>query len=136
MFPKEIEDLIFEYMDSMNQYSNLPELSAIKRLVKQCDLCVLDILGNVLSVPIQENRNAYRLVLDRHFSFHFRLGIVGRSRLLHLLHVAATTNPACARLVWLFIKHPVDLSIYPEYASLFFNSLFCRILKGLFDMIF
>ena len=70
MLPLVIKEIIFEYLDSIEEYSNLPKIRAIKRLIQKSDLHVLDTLGIVLQLTTHEiNMLHYRLVIEEQYFF-------------------------------------------------------------------
>ena len=132
MLPGDIQNIIFEYVDSMNAFTDLPKKSAILKLIAKSDMHVLDTLGIVLQLTTHEmNLMNYRLVIEEQFYFHFRLGVLGRARLFACLNRSVYKNSACSRLVWLFIKRTPSLMKYPSYARLFHKSLLCKIVLRL-----
>jgi hypothetical protein len=54
MLPKEIENLIHEYVDSMCEGCDLPPLERVLELRRQSDIFVMNNLGFVMGLPMPE----------------------------------------------------------------------------------
>ena len=132
MLPECVETLIFEYLDSINAYSDLPSLEAVQKLIKRTNGWVMNILGYVLGMRLDDLiRMRYRILLDHNFIFYFRLGPLQRLRLIRLLKRGTATNVHVANLIWIFCVRTPSLRIYPEYNALFRSCLLCRVLSNL-----
>jgi len=132
MLPECVETLIFAYLDSINAYSDLPSLEAVQKLIKRTNAWVMNILGYVLGMRLDDLiRMRYRILLDHDFVFYFRLGALQRLRLIRLLKRGTATNVHVANLIWIFCIKTPPLRIYPEYNALFRSCLLCRVLSNL-----
>ena len=132
MLPECVETLIFAYLDSMNAYSDLPSLQAVKKLIKRTNAWVMNILGYVLGMRMDDLvRMRYRILLDHDFVFYFRLGPLQRLRLIRLLERGCATNVHVANLIWIFCVRTPPLRMNPEYNALFRSCLLCRVLSNL-----
>jgi len=126
MLPKVCEDLIFEYLEQLNNFTDLPSKKAVARLISYSNSHVLDCLGNVLRMTQSEVAHLhYRLVIERDFFFHFNLGLAGRAKLLFVLNRAIFNNFHCSSLVWMFVRRKPSLLEYRDYAKMFWESLLC-----------
>ena len=128
MLPDDILALIHLMLDSMNEYSDLPSLRAIARLVDKTNDFVLTCLGEVLAMTLPEvDMMRFRLQTNSDFIFYFRFSLPQRTRMINLLRESISRNIHVARLIWLFIVNDPPLSKYPEYKQLFTDGLFCRL---------
>ena len=119
-------------MDSMNEWSDLPSLTAIKRIIRHTNTYVMDMLGYVLGMPTTDLvRMRYRILMDNEFTFYFRLGPLQRLRLIRLLKRAVRENVYVSNLIWIFVMRSPPLTMYPEYNVLFLNCLLTRVLSHL-----
>ena len=127
MLPKVVLELIDLYVDSMNEFSNLPSLKSVRRIVKLTDQYVLDLLGNVLG-PFGGIR--FRLIYDN-FTFFFQLNSTQRTRLIRKLQLSMAMNIHVSRLIWLMVVRKPILVEYPEFQKLFSACLYCRLMSYL-----
>ena len=129
MLPTVITDLIFAYLEAMNEYTDLPPLNSVKRLVKRSDSFVMNTLGFVLGMPVPDLiRLRYRVLLDNDFVFYFRLSFTQRNRLIHLLKNGIVGHRATACLVWIMLMGP-NLLRHQEYKDIFMRSLLIKLLR-------
>ena len=129
MFPKEIEDLIFDYLAAMDEGSDLPSYQAIGKLISRSDVFVLNTLAFTMGMPTNElTRLRCRVELANDFVFYFRLSPFQRIRFIRLLKNGIIDNLATATMVWLFLVGP-NLDKYPDYRKLFMNSLLIKFLR-------
>ena len=128
MLPTDILELIYQMLDSMNEYSDLPSKRAVTRLVKKTDDFVLSVLGDVLGMntPAVEMMR-FRIRMDSDFIFYFRFSILQRTRMIALLREAISQNVHVSSMIWIFIVRKPPLTNYPEYKRIFTNGLFCRL---------
>lgn len=98
--PPEIEAIIYSYLESLEEYSNLPSLNSILRLVKKSDAFVMTCLGRVLNMrPLELSIWRYRILFSDDFSLYFRLGSLQKIRLMHLLEIGMTRNKPTTCLI-------------------------------------
>lgn len=129
MLPSDILALIYQMLDSMNEYSDLPKLAAIQKIVIKTDEFVLTSLGAVLGMQTPEvSTMRYRIRMNSDFIFYFRFSSFQRTRMIAMLQEAISQDVDVSRLIWLFIIRKPALCDYPEYKQLFTNGLFCRIM--------
>ena len=129
MFPKEIEDLIFAYLTSMNEGCDLPSMEAVRKLVSRSDVFTMNSLGFAMGIATNEMlRIRCRVVLNNDFIFYFNLSPMQRQRFIRGLKRGIVENAATASLVWLFLVGP-KLNKYPEYYALFTGSLLIKFLS-------
>ena len=132
MLPQVVESLIFAYLEELNNLTSLPSKKEVAKLISLSNRHVLDCLGFVLRMSHTEVAHLhYRLVIEKDFYFHFRLGLAGRAKLLYVLNRAAFKNLYCSNLVWIFIHGKPDLMQYQDYAQMFSESLLCRTITKL-----
>ena len=128
MFPSDILALIYEMLDSMNEYSDLPPHRAVIRLVDKTNDFVLTCLGEVLGMQTPDvDVMRFRLQTSADFIFFFRFTIQQRTRMIALLREAISQNTYVSRLIWIYIVRKPPLTKYPAYKRLFTNGLFCRL---------
>ena len=128
MLPTDILALIYQMLDSMNEYSDLPPRRAIKRLVEHTNDFVLTCLGEVLGMQTPDvHVMRFRLQTNADFIFYFRFSIQQRTRMIALLREAISQNTYVSRLIWIYVVRKPPLTKYPEYKRLFTNGLFCRL---------
>jgi len=128
MLPDVILEIIDDYVSSMNFYSDLPRLKAVRRLMEKCDHFVLHQLGIVLGMPSGEvMRLRFRLEMKGEFTFYFHMSHTQRARLLHLLERSVEDNCHMAFLTWIFLDQ--KLITIPRYKRLFRDGLFCRLME-------
>ena len=129
MLPIEIESLIFEYLEEIYIFLNLPKYKAVKRLVKKSNNYILKCLGFVLDLPPDDLvRIKYRISFETNFVFYFRLTPLQRIHLITLIEQGITWDLATSNLVWLFVLNTPRLLDHPRYRGLFVNSLLCTML--------
>ena len=128
MIPKEIEELIFAYLDAINEGTSLPSIESVQKLISRSDVFTMNTLGFVMGIATNELlRIRCRVMLNRDFVFYFNLSPMQRQRFIRNLKEGIVNNSATASLVWLFLLGP-KLNKYPEYYSLFTASLLVKFL--------
>ena len=116
-------------MDSMNEFSDLPPLRAVQKIVNKTDEFVLSCLGIVLNMQTPAlNMMRFQIRTNHDFIFYFRFSSLQRTRMITLLQEAISQNRDVSRLIWLFVIRTPALSGYDEYKRLFTNGLYCRIM--------
>ena len=132
MLPGVILDIIDTYVSSMNFYSDLPSLRAVRSLMDKCDLFVLSQLGTVLGMPSSEvMRLRFRLEMRGEFIFYFHMSSPQRLRLLNLLQDSIEGDRHMASMTWIFLEKEPKLIRIPRYERLFRDGLFCRLMEYL-----
>ena len=132
MLPGVILDIIDTYVSSMNFYSYLPSLRAVRSLMDKCDLFVLSQLGTVLGMPSSEvMRLRFRLEMRGEFIFYFHMSNSQRLRLLNLLQDSIEVDRHMASMTWIFLEKEPKLIRIPRYERLFRDGLFCRLMEYL-----
>ena len=127
MLPKEIENLIHEYVDSMCEGSDLPSIPAVLELRRRSDIFVMNNLGFVMGLPNPDLHTIRcKIVLNNDFMFYFRLGISQKVRFIRALKRGIVTNRPTACMVWVMLQRQVIN--YPEYKQLFIDSLLMKFL--------
>ena len=127
MLPKEIENLIHEYVDSMCEGSDLPSITAVLELRRRSDIFVMNNLGFVMGLPNSDlNTIRCKIVLNNDFMFYFRLGISQKVRFIRALKRGIVTNRPTACMVWVMLQRQVIN--YPAYRQLFLDSLLMKFL--------
>ena len=115
-------------VDSMNEYSDLPQLQAVHRLVEKTNDYVLSCLGSILGMPGPDVESVrFRLQTNADFIFYFRFNLLQRTRMVHMLRESISRNIHVARLTWVMFLNAPPLNNYPEFRKLFTDSLFCRL---------
>ena len=131
MLPNDIISIIDSYVDAMNEWSNLPSMKAVKRLIKRSDDHVLELLGFTLGMPYIHGPR-FRLIFDN-FTFFFQLHPLQRIWLKRKLKLAISQNKYISRLIWIMVvKHPALVN-YSDFQRLFSNSLYCRLMSYLME---
>ena len=130
MLPDVILEIIDSYVDSMNQYSNLPSLKSVRKLMDRCDHHVLQLLGKVLGMPTDEvMRLRFRLEMQGEFIFYFHMSSSQRDLMINMLERSVHVNKNMSFLTWIFLqKKPILIEI-PCYKKLFRDGLFCRLME-------
>ena len=129
MLPSDIIDLIYQMVDSMNEFTDLPSLRAVKKIVNKTDDFVLSCLGIVLNMQTPAlNMMRFQIRTNSDFIFYFRFSSLQRARMITLLQEAISQDRDVSRLIWLFVIRTPALSGYDEYKRLFTNGLYCRIM--------
>jgi hypothetical protein len=131
MLPNAILSIIDDYVDSMNEWDNLPSLCAVKRLIKHSDDYVLELLGFALGMPYIHGAS-FRLIFD-HFSFFIQLHALPRIWLERKLKLAISQNKYTSRLIWIMVVKQPSLVNYSHFQILFSNSLYCRLMSYLME---
>ena len=105
MFPSDILALIYEMLDSMNEYSDLPPRRAVRRLVDKTNDFVLNCLGEVLGMQTPDVQvMRFSLQTNADFIFYFRFSLQQRTRMIALLREAISQNTYVSRLIWIYIS--------------------------------
>ena len=132
MLPDDILRLIDTYVRELDAYTDLPNMSSVKRLIKKVDSFVLSELGLILGMPHQELRRLrYRIELDDDFVFYFHMDARQRILLYTKLETAIHHNLWVSTMVWIFVVRTPHLVLYPDYQEAFRHSLFCKLLEYL-----
>ena len=132
MLPEVLLDIIQSYVDSMNHYSDLPKKTRIRRLMDRCDQWVLQQLGRVLGIPTSEvQRLRFRLEMHGEFIFYFHMSLGQRQHMLDALERSISGNRHIACMTWIFLTREPKLINIPEYACIFKDGLFCRLMEYL-----
>ena len=132
MLPKVVIDIIDSYVQSMNDYGDLPSYGAVQRLMDRCDNWVMGQLGAVLQMPQTEvNRIRLRLQTRGEFVFYFHLDQPQRLRMLNVLQASIEGNRHISCMTWLYLERQPKLINIPEYKELFKHGLFCRMMEYL-----
>ena len=127
MLPREIENIIHEYVDSMCEGSELPPIERVLELRRQSDIFVMNNLGFVMGLPSPDLLSIRcRIVLNNDFMFYFRLGISQKVRFIRALKRGIVTDRPTSCMVWLMLQR--ECIQYPEYKKLFLDSLLMKFL--------
>ena len=132
MLPDVILDIIQSYVDSMNFYSDLPSLHAVRKLMDRCDNWVMLQLGTVLGMPSTEMmRLRFRLQMRGDFVFYFHMSAPQRHFMLITLERGVEGQRHLSNMTWIFLEKEPKLINIPRYKSIFKNGLFCRMMEYL-----
>ena len=132
MLPKPVENLILQYVQEMHDVMDLPDIRAIRRLIRRSNEYVLQCLGFVLDLGAHDLfRIRYQIGLDADFIFYFRLSPINRLRLISLIERGVVNNMPTSFLVWMFVFRTPNLINYPRFRKLFCGSLLCSLLSRL-----
>ena len=132
MLPDVILDIIQSYVDSMNFYSDLPSLHAVRKLMDRCDNWVMLQLGTVLGMPSTEMmRLRFRLQMRGDFVFYFHMSAPQRHFMLTILERGVEGQRHLSNMTWIFLEKEPKLINIPRYKSIFKNGLFCRMMEYL-----
>ena len=128
MLPKDVQNIIDDYVAQLEEYGDLPSLKSFRRLIHRCDNFVIGLLGEVLQQG-HGGHLQYRLTSPSYI-FHFNFSHQQRDRMLYLLERAITRNVHVASSVWATVGPPM-LCRYPEYMHAFAHGFFCKLLVRL-----
>ena len=132
MLPEVILDIIDSYVQAMNDYTDLPTLSSVRRLMDHCDRFVIQQLGGVLGMPSNEvNRLRFRLQMRGEFVFYFHMSVTQRFHLLEILQNACETDRHISCMTWIYLEKEPKLINLPLYTQIFRDGLFCRLMEYL-----
>jgi len=132
MLPEVILDIIDSYVQAMNDYTDLPTLSSVRRLMDHCDRFVIQQLGGVLGMPSNEvNRLRFRLQMRGEFVFYFHMSVTQRFHLLEILQNACETDRHISCMTWIYLEKEPKLINLPPYTQIFRDGLFCRLMEYL-----
>ncbi len=132
MLPLEVEQLIYEYLECINDYLDLPSKRSIRRLVFKSNEYVLHSLGFVLDLPTEDFiRMRYRIMIDHNFTFYFHLSPLQRIRLIHMIERGMVIDKSTSFLIWIFIMRKPRLLDHPDFRDMFANSLIVVLLNRL-----
>lgn len=132
MLPEVILDIIDSYVQAMNDYTDLPTLSSVRRLMDHCDRFVIQQLGGVLGMPSNEvNRLRFRLQMRGEFVFYFHMSVTQRFHLLEILQNACETDRHISCMTWIYLEKEPKLINMPPYTQIFRDGLFCRLMEYL-----
>lgn len=132
MLPEVILDIIDSYVHAMNDYTDLPTLSSVRRLMDHCDRFVIQQLGVVLGMPSNEvDRLRFRLQMRGEFVFYFHMSITQRFHLLEILQNACETDRHISCMTWIYLEKVPKLINLPLYTQIFRDGLFCRLMEYL-----
>ena len=127
--PREIVNLIDQYVDELNEFTDLPDTKKVRKLIRRTNGVVLTLLGEALGLNAVYLTNLrYKLRLNDDFTFYFTLGDPQRVFLIGQLQHAIATNPFVSAMIWIFIVRKPALVTYPEYRQMFANSLYCKLM--------
>ena len=128
MLPTDVRKIIDDYVSQLDEYGDLPDLRAYKRLIRRCDNHVIDLLGDVLREGTGGHLR-YRLSSPS-YVLHFNFSHQQRDRMLYVLERAITCHPHISTSVWVTVGPPM-LCRYPEYMYAFARGFFCKLLVRL-----
>ena len=132
MLPKVILDIIDSYVTSMNQYSDLPSLHSVRRLMDYCDRFVIQQLGGVLGMPTSEvQRLRFRLEMRGEFIFYFHMSVTQRLHMLDVLKRSVEKDRHISCMTWIYLEREPKLIMIPRYNRIFRDGLFCRLMEYL-----
>ena len=132
MLPEVILDIIQEYVTSMEAYSDLPSLPAVRRLMDHCDRFVIQQLGGVLGMPTSEvHRLRCRLEMRGEFIFYFHMSVTQRFHMLEILQRSVETDRHISCMTWIYLEKEPKLIMIPRFKQLFRDGLFCRLMEYL-----
>ena len=132
MLPEVILDIIDSYVQAMNDYTDLPTLSSVRRLMDHCDRFVIQQLGGVLGMPSNEvQRLRFRLQMRGEFVFYFHMSVTQRFHLLEILQNACETDRHISCMTWIYLEKEPKLINLPLYTQIFRDGLFCRLMEYL-----
>ena len=124
ILPPELLDLVYHYVELLNEFTNLPNPRSVRKLVQKSDARVLGLLGSVMRLPGSRDGVRFRLQLED-FQFYFRLSAGTRNFLRDQLQWMGVREPNTARLVWLFLMR--GLVHNRQFRPMFTNSLYVRL---------
>ena len=124
ILPDELLELVFHYLDLLNECSDLPKMKSVRKLVQKSDSRVLGLLGSVMRLPGSSDGVRFRLVMED-FEFYFRLSTATRMFLREQLQWMGCREPYTARLIWLMLMK--GLVHHPKFRPVFTGSLFVRL---------
>ncbi len=132
MLPEVILEIIDSYVQAMNDYTDLPTLSSVRRLMDHCDRFVIQQLGVVLGMPSNEvDRLRFRLQMRGEFVFYFHMSVTQRFHLLEILQNACETDRHISCMTWIYLEKEPKLIQLPLYTQIFRDGLFCRLMEYL-----
>ena len=132
MLPDVILDIIQSYVTSMDDYTDLPTLLSVRRLMDRCDRFVIQQLGVVLGMPNNEvDRLRFRLEMRGEFVFYFHMSITQRFYLLDILQRACETDRHISCMTWIYLEKTPKLIHLEPYRKIFRDGLFCRLMEYL-----
>ena len=132
MLPEVILDIIQEYVTSMDEYTDLPPLLSVRRLMDRCDRFVIQQLGVVLGMPSNEvDRLRFRLEMRGEFVFYFHMSVTQRFHLLEVLQGACESDRHISCMTWIYVEKTPKLIHLEPYRKIFRDGLFCRLMEYL-----
>ena len=124
ILPPELLDVVFHYLDLLNECSDLPNRKSVIKLVQKSDRRVLGLLGSVMRLPGSGGGVRFRLVMED-FEFYFQLSPATRAFLREQMQWMGVREPYTAKVIWLMLMK--GLVHHPRFRSLFTNSLYVRL---------
>ena len=129
MLPLEIENLIHEYAIEMSNIESLPNLRAVRELIRKSNRTLITVGDSYFNIPLPVLMEIHlREDLFRPLFVRFDLSPGAISDLDNLLNYCMHHDYATSSVFWLFIRR--EPSIYHgPYITLFENSLLHKLLN-------
>ena len=125
----ELQNIILEYRNEMNELENLPEISAVQRVIDRSNRRLKKIATEVASIPVE--------VVDAmlsweditlHPEYQFLVSEFGRSVLDDVLTMTLATDYNTNVVFWLFILRTPTIYTGP-FGAMFEKSLVFKIIN-------
>ena len=125
----ELQNIILEYRNEMNELENLPEISAVQRVIDRSNRRLKKIATEVASIPVE--------VVDAmlsweditlHPEYQFLVSEFGRSVLDDVLTMTLATDYNTNIVFWLFILRTPTIYTGP-FGAMFEKSLVFKIIN-------
>ena len=123
--PQVIVDIIEEYCVELHQLESLPEISAVRKLVRRSNLFLVNVCTRMLGVPLTLLRDIQSLNDAEYLG---PLINIFREDFNTALMFAMQSDYNTSSLFWLFIQRDPNLYFGP-YMKLFDNSLFQKFVQ-------
>ena len=123
VLPPDLLAVVYHYVELLDEFTDLPNIRSVRKLVQKSDARVLGLLGSVMRLPGSSHGVRFRLQLED-FQFYFRLSAGTRLFLREQLQWMGVREPNTARMLWLFLMRGL---VHTQFRYLFTNSLYVRL---------